>query len=112
MTQRLELIANWLSQHREISFKHTRREGNKLADFLANMRVECGLEFYEGSLSSIASEGQLSNYHTIVKNDMNQEADTHPDAGAPEAHSKLINVTPTVGVAPSALARPSLTSNV
>lgn len=94
MAQRLELIDKWLSQHRAISFKHMRREGNKLADFLANMGVECGLEFFVGSLSSVSSEDQLSNYHTVVKNDMNQEADTHPDAGAPAAHSRLVNITP------------------
>ena len=37
MAQRLELIDKWLSQHQEISFKHTKWEGNKLVDFLANM---------------------------------------------------------------------------
>lgn len=99
------------NQHRAISFKHTRREGNKLADFLANMGVDCGLEFFVGSLSSISSEGQLSNYHIIVKNDMNQEAYTHLDAGAPEVHSRLINFTPAGHFALGALARPSFHSS-
>ena len=86
MAQRLELIDKWLSQHKAVSFKHTRREGNKLADFLANIGVESGVDFFAGSLSSIASEDQLSNFHNIVKNDMNQADDTHPDAGVTAAH--------------------------
>jgi len=59
MAQRRELIDNWISQHGAISFKNIHREGNKLADFLTNMGVECGLELLVGSISNIASENQL-----------------------------------------------------
>ena len=81
MAQRLELIDRWLSQHQAISFRHTRREGNKLADFLANLGVETGVGFFAGTISSIASEDQLSEFHKIVIQDELQENDTHPDVG-------------------------------
>lgn len=80
MAQRLELIDNWLSQNQAISFKHVKREGNKLADFLANLGVETEMDFFDGPISSIASENQLSDFQTIVKNDMTQRLDSHPDA--------------------------------
>lgn len=100
MAQRLELIDNRLSHHREISFKHIRQEGNKLADFLANMVVECGLELFAGQLPSIASTDQISNYHSIVKNDTHQEVDIHPDVGALEAHLRPVNSLPAAGFTP------------
>lgn len=70
MAQRLELIDKWLSQHQAISFKHTKREGNKLVDFLANIGVKIGVDLFVGSISNIASEVQLSDFHNIVKDDM------------------------------------------
>lgn len=62
MAQRLKLIDRWLSQHQAISFKHTKREGNKLADFLANIGVEMGVDLYAGSFSSVATKDQLSEF--------------------------------------------------
>lgn len=46
MATRLELLKQWLTNHQAISFKHIRREGNKLADFLANLGVDSGREFF------------------------------------------------------------------
>lgn len=81
MATRLELLQQWLIHNQAISFKHIRREGNKLADFLANLGVDSGREFYEGSISCIASENQLSTFHTIVTSDMQSKEDSNPDAG-------------------------------
>lgn len=86
MAQRLELIGQWLSQYPAISFKHTMREGNKLADFLANIGVEMGVDLYASSLSSIATVDQLTEFQNIVKDDMLQKHDTHPDAGDSMTH--------------------------
>jgi len=57
------------------------REGNKLADFLANIGVEMEVDIYVSSLSSIATMDQLTEFQNIVKNDMLQEHEAHPDAG-------------------------------
>jgi len=43
MAQRLDLINKWLSQHQAISLKHIKREGNKIANYLANIGVEIGV---------------------------------------------------------------------
>lgn len=82
MAPRLELLNQWLSHHQAISFKHIRWEGNKLADFLANLGVDTEMDFFDGPLSSIASKNQLSEFHNIVKNDMYQKEATPLDEGA------------------------------
>lgn len=46
MAKRLELIDFWLSHHRVITLKHICQEGNKVADILANLGVECGLDLH------------------------------------------------------------------
>jgi len=81
LATRLELLKQGLTNHQAISFKHIRREGNKLADFLANIGVESGREFFEGSISSMVSENQLSIFKTIVTSDMQLQENSHPDAG-------------------------------
>lgn len=86
MAKRLELIDIWLSNHRAILIKHTRREGNKVVDFLANLVVECGLELHIRSFSSLASPSQLMDYHNIVKNEMHKVEETHSDAGVLMQH--------------------------
>lgn len=59
MVKRLELIEGWLSSHRAITLKHIRWEGNKVANLLANIGVECGLDLHVGSISRLVSESQL-----------------------------------------------------
>lgn len=81
MATRLELLQQWLTQNQAISFKNIRREGNKLADFLANLGVDNGKEFFEGSISGITSRNQLSTFHAIVTSDIQSKEDSHPDAG-------------------------------
>lgn len=81
MATRLERLQQWIGHNQAISFKHIRREGNKLADFLANLGVDIGKDFFEGSLPCIASENQLSTFHSILTRDMQTREESHPDAG-------------------------------
>lgn len=37
LVERLELIEQWITTNREITFKHIRTEGNKVDDLLANL---------------------------------------------------------------------------
>lgn len=71
MAKPLELIEIWLSSHRAITLKHIRREGNKVADLLANIGVESELELHTGSICRLSSESQLKEYQNLVKNEMN-----------------------------------------
>eukprot|EP00253_Pinus_taeda_P028735 PITA_28735 len=50
---RLNNIDRELHQHRALSFLHTRREGNKTADLLANLGVECSRTLITGNLEII-----------------------------------------------------------
>lgn len=77
----LDLINKWLSQHQAISLRHIKREGNKLADFLANLGVEIGVQQFEGTISNIASVEQISKFQEIVTQDKSQGKEAHPDAG-------------------------------
>lgn len=81
MATRLERLQNWLQENQAISFKHIRREGNKLADFLANLGVDKGKEFFAGSLQGTTTEDQLSNFQAILTKDMQMREDSHLDAG-------------------------------
>jgi len=81
MAKRLELIEEWLSSHREITFKHIQRTGNKVANLLANIRVNCELELRSGPISSLVSEAQLMEFNNLVKNDLKQGEENRPDAG-------------------------------
>lgn len=77
MAKRLELIEFWLIHNRAITLKHIQREGNKVADLLANIRVDCGVILRTGSTSGIASATQLLDFQNIVK----KEGEEPPDAG-------------------------------
>ena len=43
--------------------------------------VESGKEFFEGSISSMVSENQISIFKTIVTSDMQLQENSHPDVG-------------------------------
>lgn len=81
MAQRLELINHWLSQHQVITFKHTRREGNKLADLLANIGVDAKNGYFEGNITSLVPRDQMAKVQEIVTQEKSQMKDMHPDAG-------------------------------
>lgn len=59
MAKMLELIEIWLINHRVITLKHIYREGNKMADLLANNVVDYGLTLYTGSIRELATETQF-----------------------------------------------------
>lgn len=82
MARRLELINNWLSQHQAITCKHTRREGNKLADFLANIGVEVEGGYTEGTITNLATTDQQAKFQEIVIQDQIQMKNIHQDVGA------------------------------
>jgi len=54
--ERLELVEIWLKSHRAVNFKHIRREGNKVADLLANIGGESSNALNANALSTIATE--------------------------------------------------------
>ena len=81
MATRLEGLQNWLQENRAISFKHIKREGNTLADFLANLGVDNGKDFFAGSIQGTATKDQLSNFHAILNKDMQKREESYPEAG-------------------------------
>eukprot|EP00253_Pinus_taeda_P025774 PITA_25774 len=81
MATRLESLQTWLHNNKATSFKHTRREGNKAADFLANLGAEQGKEHQEGTPQVIVSESKRATFLEILNSDMQIEAKDYPDAG-------------------------------
>lgn len=65
MAKRLELIECWLNSHRAITLKHICREGNKVADLLANMGVDCRVELHAGPITRY-SRGTISERGTFM----------------------------------------------
>ncbi len=70
MATRLESLQNWLQNNKATSFKHIRREGNKVADFLANLGAERGKEHHEGHVQDTALETDWTTLQEIIKADM------------------------------------------
>eukprot|EP00253_Pinus_taeda_P008458 PITA_08458 len=85
MVSRLELLQSWLKDNKAITFNHIRREGNKLADFMANVGVDRGKDHFEGLPQGNISETEWSTYQEILKNDSKRRAQDHPDAGVNHA---------------------------
>lgn len=81
MATRLESLQTWLQNNKSTSFKHIRREGNKAADFLANLGAELGKEHQEGTPQVIASDSERATFQEIMNKDMQIEATNIPDAG-------------------------------
>lgn len=81
LATRLEKFQQWLQRNNDISFKHIRREGNKLADFLANLGVNRGEDFFAGSWQETASDSETDTFKNIISSDMQNKDEDHPDAG-------------------------------
>ena len=79
---RLNEIANKIDNARAISFKHTRREGNKIADLLANIGVETSTPLISGNTNTISNRQQLQECESLI-----QEEAAAPDAGS-TSHSQ------------------------
>jgi len=73
---RLNNIAHELHNHRALSFHHSRREGNKVADLLANIGVESHHPFQAGNLDIIPSNQQIQECKNLLQRDTEP-----PDAG-------------------------------
>lgn len=73
---RLGLIEQWLNTNRALLFKHVKRDGNKVAELLANMGVDSEHTLLVGSLNIIHDYAQLQECNTLVQNDVD-----FPDAG-------------------------------
>eukprot|EP00253_Pinus_taeda_P007787 PITA_07787 len=58
LATRLESLQTWLQNNQATTFKHTRREGNKVADFLANLGVKQCKEHQEGTPQVITSASE------------------------------------------------------
>jgi len=73
LVERLELVEDWLRAHRAVNFKHIRREGNKVADLLANIGVESNSTMKANELSSIATNAHMKEFNEIVEKEKTQE---------------------------------------
>lgn len=86
MVSRLELLQSWLKENRATTFNHIRREGNKLADFLANLGVDRGQDHYEGLLQGHVSETDWSTFQEILRKDIqSKNPPPPPDEGVMSA---------------------------
>ena len=71
MASRLDNLSRWLDNNQAISFAHTKREGNKVADLLANLGVESTDSLNHGPLHIIHDRDTLQNCINLVQNDQN-----------------------------------------
>lgn len=67
LAERLEQIEQWLLIHRAVTIGHTHRNGNKVADLLANISIERGKTLHVGVLSTIANTHQLQGFNDLVQ---------------------------------------------
>lgn len=81
LAERLELIEIWLSTHRAVNFKHIFRDGNRVANLLANIGVQSGISLCADPLTTIAIAPQLKEYNELVNIGKAQEEGVHSDAG-------------------------------
>lgn len=73
---RLNIMEQFLRNKKAISFNHTRREGNKIADLLANVGVENNQVIRSGSMAIIQNQQQAQELNCLIQKDAG-----HSDAG-------------------------------
>ena len=54
----MKSIEDWLVNNRALTFLHTRREGNRVADFLANVGVDSEHNLLTGTPETLQNEEQ------------------------------------------------------
>lgn len=81
LASRLEQIQHWLQENRAVSFKHIKRDGNKPADFLANLGVENEKDLSVGHPNDVVSMDHLSTFQALIDRDKQIQDDSHSDAG-------------------------------
>ena len=89
MAQRLLHIERWIGSNRAISFTHIRRDGNKVADLLANLGVDSGQHLLVGSPANLISESQLLDFNKLVQEERPEFEDALPDLGDGSAFNGL-----------------------
>ena len=77
LAARIDKISDWLHRNRVVSFTHVKREGNKVADFLANLGTESNNMLTYGALSIIHDADIQQNCSSLVHKDCSP-----PDAAA------------------------------
>lgn len=77
MASRIEKISNWLNENQVISFAHTKRDDNKVADLLANLGVDSMDTLNHGTLQIIHDRDIAQNCIKLVQTDR-----PFPDADA------------------------------
>eukprot|EP00253_Pinus_taeda_P026720 PITA_26720 len=73
---RLNNIEREMHYHRALSFLRTRREGNKTADLLANLGVDCSRTLLRGNLDIIPNFQKAQDCKSLIQSDAE-----FPDAG-------------------------------
>jgi len=73
---RLEAIEHLLHNNQAISFNHTKWEGNKVADLLANMGVVAKHTMLSGTIDIIQNHDHAQEFTKVVQSDA-----VPPDAG-------------------------------
>lgn len=66
---RLENIASELQRNRAITFMHTRREGNRIADLMANVGVETENSLFIGAMNTILANDKAQECSLLVQID-------------------------------------------
>lgn len=96
--QRLMHMENWINNNRAISFTHIKRDGNKIADFLANVGVDCGRPLLTGDPATILLDSQLKDFHNQVQKEKLEHAEELRDPGDCSAlngiHAQLSRMMP------------------
>ena len=67
LAERLEQIEQWLLIYREVTIRHIRQNGNKVAELLANIGVKSGNTLHVGALSTIANTQHLQDFNDSVQ---------------------------------------------
>ena len=78
---RLKKIEDWLINNRALIFKYIRREGNKVADFLANMGVDNEHNLLTRTLEILQNDDRRQVCQMLVQRDAEV-----PDVGGYEGH--------------------------
>lgn len=77
LAARLEAIEQALRSNRAITFTHTKREGNKVADFLANIGADNDQYLLTGTIAIISDISKAQELDRLIQSEA-----ASPDAGA------------------------------
>lgn len=81
LAERLEQIEQWLLTHHAATISHTRQNGNKAIDLLANIGIKSGNILHVGTLSTIDNSYRLQEFNDLVQKESVNAEETHLNAG-------------------------------